>query len=152
MKVAGRKNDGAWTRTNKDIAKLDSGLKSQLAAYINSESDFVDAAYNDMVTLQTTIGVDVPNFPATKADWLSALVTSGIPRQVWFGRLTWTTYTKGGDGKYRADYQSNILQFAKDLRRACKNFFMTLREANNFANVGVTREAGTPGHGGRAPL
>ena len=55
MKIAGRKNDGAWFRTNKAIMALSSTEQAELASYINDSSDFVDAAFNDILALQAEV-------------------------------------------------------------------------------------------------
>ena len=132
MKVAGRKTEGAWFRTNKDIQGLTSTEKTNLAGLIAAGA-YTDAAYNAMESLIAECGLDGVSWPPSKESWCSILVQSGIPHQVWFGRLSWTTYTKVG-GVYKANYQSQIMRFGKDLRKICKTFFFARRQVLDIGN------------------
>jgi hypothetical protein len=140
MKVAGRKTEGAWFRTNKDIQGLNTTEKANLASLIGA-SDYIDAAFNALLSLKDECGLDGVSFPATSLNWATLMCTSGIPHQVWFGRLSWTTYTKVG-GVYKANYQSQIMEFAKDLRKICKVFFFARRQ---LLDLGDSTSAHNPG-------
>lgn len=132
MKVAGRKSEGAWFRTNKDIQGLNVNERGNLASLIGT-SNYIDAAFNALLSLKDECGLDGVSFPPTAASWASIMTQSGIPHQVWFGHLSWTTYSKG-NGKYKANYQSEILAFAKDLRKICKTFFFGRRQLLDLGN------------------
>ena len=132
MKVAGRKNDGAWFRTNKDIQGLTVAEKGNLANLL-AACPSSDNAFNDLLALKDQLSLDGVAFPPTKLNWLTIMTQSGIPRQVWMGHLSWTTYSKTDSG-YKANYQSHILEFSKELRKACKEFFFGRRQLLDLGN------------------
>lgn len=132
MKVAGRKSESAWFLTNKKIQTLNEMERGNLATLIGA-SDNADAAFNALLSLKDECGLDGVPFPASKQAWCSIMIDEGIPHQIWFGRLSWTTYSKVGD-KYVANYQGPISNFAKDLRRICKTFFLGRRQLLDIGN------------------
>lgn len=147
MKIAGRKNDGAWYRANKFIKAASPGVKSLLSAAI-AESLFIDNAYNALVALQTkalgsTATTGGYGLPDTAAEWAATLGTVGIPRQVWFGKLSWTTYSEDGAG-FHPDGASEMHYFGKDLRKIVRNVMLGTRQMYDIANL-ATRQQGNVG-------
>lgn len=147
MKKAGSKNDGAWFRTNKVLVKLDGAQRAVLAGKILA-SDYVDNAYISLTSLAAETGVDAAiSVPSTKALWVATLLARGIPRQVWNGRLTYSTYSKNDDGKWVKNYESGFHYFAKDLRKICRNYILALREVADL----VDKVGGKPKNPGGLP-
>lgn len=146
MKHAGSKNDGAWFRANKVISMLDGTSRVTLGGLI-AGSDFSDLAFTDIQSYADETGVtDALTIPTSKEEWIAAMMAHGIPRQVWNGRWSTTTYALVA-GKRKANYQVNNLQFAKDLRRIVRNFIFALREAKDLLNIvgtGVKNPGGLP--------
>lgn len=156
MKIAGRKNDGAWFRTNcallgnpnKNQQPMTEGERTALINYLDTEMLYADAYYNDLVALQAEAGVTPPEgFPETKLAFLTGLINNGIPRQVWQGKLTFTTYTKQVDGgvtKYVPNYTANARNFANELRGFMKRHLFARRQIRDVFNIG-TASTGNPG-------
>lgn len=152
MKIAGRKNDGAWYRTNKAINDLTisekESLKAKLLEALNNKGE---AWIADMNSLADECGVaHAQNFENWDT-YTNTLVSNGIPRQLWNGRLSFTTYglidgtgVNGVPAKYFANYQSNVHYLAKDLRRFFKYWLMGLREIKDLSNV-LSADLGNPG-------
>lgn len=146
MKIAGRKNDGAWYRANKYIKSLNSTQKLSLAAEMSAGA-YSDAAYNDLVSLATELNIDSGDIPANVNDWCSTMANYGIPRQIWYGRLSFTTYGLSETSEppaLRANYQSNIHYFAKELRKLMKNQAFGTREISDVFNRGDHNPGGWP--------
>jgi len=144
MKIAGRKNDGAWFRTNKAIKTLTpeeaTALQDKLrTALINKAS----AAFTDITSLAAECGVGLPEQMTSVEQWLNGFAVRGIPRQVWNGRFTFTTYSEV-NGKMVANYQSQIHYFAKDLRRFMKYWLLGRRQVKDLENFQAAN-AGNPG-------
>lgn len=139
MKRAGAKNDGAWFRSNKVITGLVGAQQVALATLI-AQLDETDGAYNALTALAAETGVDLGvNFPTTANLWCSRLVSQGIPRQIWYGKLTFTTYHRTGNPgnyKYAPNYNQDIFPFSKKLRKTVRNFIFALRETNDVFDVG----------------
>ncbi len=149
MKIAGRKNDGAWYRTNKVIQGLTPDEVSALAALILIEDVIVHDAYETMNDFYLAAGIiaDEPNQSATKETWVHQMASVGIPRQVWMGRLSFDTYTRtGAPGSYvyTPDHQLAFHVFGKYIRKTCKNFVFARRAALDLNNL-VSRPNGNPG-------
>jgi len=150
MKVAGKKNDGAWFRMNKKIANLtEVGEKENLADLI-AATPTIGAAYSAVMALATSAGLVMTGIPGNGAEWATNLVERGIPRQIWMGRLSWTTTTKTesliGSDEYEQDHQSEIHAFAKDLRAVCYSFFLTRRQLRDIFDLGSALEGNPTGH------
>jgi hypothetical protein len=148
MKIAGRKNDGAWFRMNKVIKVLDADERTALGAKIVACPHFPEA-YNVLTELANEAGMTsgTSGVPATSDDWLQILVTTGIPRQCWFGVLSYDTYTRAGapgSYTYTQDHQEDWFAFGKELRKACKEFIFARRQALDLSNV-ISRQFGNPG-------
>lgn len=146
MKIAGQKNDGAWFRANKAIHALSPENKASLAALLQTLPTATNA-FGAIETLASELGVDPPASPANVGAWCSTLCTSGIPRQVWYGHLTFTTYTRSGASgsfKYTANYQDLMFAFAKDLRKTVINYIKGFRAINDLLDNG-DRNHGNPG-------
>lgn len=147
MKIAGRKNDGAWYRTNKAIQRLSPGAKLALHNLL-VDTDTYNDAFNAIVSLGAETGTDVTAVTPDAESWVGTLASTGIPRQVWYGRLSFSTYTRTGATAtsihYVKNYEPAMFAFSKDLRRICKQFFFGRREVEDLVNV-TTREQGNPG-------
>lgn len=97
MKIAGMKNDGAWFRANrwlrkqstetKDIMKLDVGL---LVAYRLVFKTITDIAQQSGVGDALVLGASPIESHITL---LAQHMATGIPRQVWMGKLSYDVYT-----------------------------------------------------------
>lgn len=146
MKIAGRKNDGAWFRTNKAIHKLSPTDKESFTSALNEAVGLKAAAvFTDMQSLAAECGIAwPPTSTITDAgSWLNSMAQFGIPRQIWNGHFTFTTYAKVG-GKLKANYQTQVHFFAKDLRKFCKEFLFGGRQIKDVFSIGGA-DAGNPG-------
>lgn len=142
MKIAGLKNDGAWFRTNKAIHNLNDAGRSALSAMIKLATVTTqNAAFNDILSLMAECGVpQAPEDAVTTVDaWIGRMVLRGIPRQVWYGKLTFSTYAKTtnleGEDIYVKNYDGNIANFAKQLRKACSKWLHAQRARNDLFDV-----------------
>lgn len=147
MKIAGRKNPGAWYRTNKAIKALSLDDKLALQTYLTTELLFLDSYFNDMVSLAAEAGVSIDSMPVTKDDFIASLVGNGIPLQVWMGKLTFTTYTKeceGADAEYIPNYAASATSFGNELRGFMKRYLHANRQVRDVFNLG-TLGHGNPG-------
>jgi len=148
MKIAGRKNDGAWYRTNKVISTLSSSEASDLKTemlLMTTMSDYQQAIQE----LAGTAGIspDNPSYPAS-ADMLADVYsTKGIPRQSWYGNWSYDTYTKSGTAPnfvYTKDHWLIAQSFGEEIRKLMKRFLMGRRALKDLVNTEV-RAAGNPG-------
>jgi hypothetical protein len=151
MKIAGRKNDGAWFRTNQAIQKLNEDERANLAGSIDN-SPFIDAAYNHMTALIAEVGIAGIAHATNTLQWAQSFANDGIPRQVWFGNLSWDTYTKqprGGFGQTGFKYVKNgefaMREFANDLRKICTRYFLARRQVRDIFNAGSAAEGNVGG-------
>lgn len=141
MKKAGAKNDGAWFRANKAIMAMDSTQRATLSSLITDNCPTIEALFNDLQSLAAEAGLNESSgIPETLSDWLGSLLSKGIPRQIWWGKLTTTSYTRVdgdtiGTYEYIPNYSGNILQAAKELRRVVRNFIFALRESGDVFNL-----------------
>lgn len=147
MKIAGRKNDGAWFRSNRAIQVLAEFQRGVLAQKI-SESAFIDAFLNVMQGICDEVGFEAGSFsdPLTYAQQLVG-PGQGIPRQLWLGKLTHTIYDKttiDGVDRYIPRGQSEAHYFAKDLRKIVTKFIFANRELNDLQDIGGA-DTGNPG-------
>lgn len=139
MKIAGRKNDGAWFRTNKFINKLGVEDRAKLIAAAIANAVLMPqalAAFVEIQSLASTVGVNVAGGLDNGNAWLTKIFTSGIPRQVWYGRYTFMTYSKVG-AKYVPDFGTQLFHFSKLLRRFMKNYLFGLRGWNDLTDTGA---------------
>ena len=148
MKRAGLKNDGAWFRANKFIKSLSEDDRSMLGNIIQNLPT-IDAAFNALVSLQSEVGLSAESgWPDSAGAWGISMALKGIPRQIWYGHLTFTTYALSGEEgsrKATANYQSPIHYFAKDLRRAVSVFKAADRELRDvFDILGRNNPSGLP--------
>ncbi len=148
MKIAGRKNDGAWFRTNKVIRQLDTGeradLRTKLLA-LPSVGSFVGAIQEFAVA--AGISTSHPSYPTDAESLMSTYVTNGIPRQVWYGYWSYDTYAKvtvDDVDKYIKNHATVAQDFGEEIREAMKRYLMARRELKDLANTEV-RSAGNPG-------
>lgn len=156
MKIAGQKNDGAWFRLNKTLKNLRADedtineiydLSTKLMASGRYGDDVMADAFAAMQLLATEAGVTPPASPANAAAWCARLVEIGIPRQLWNGRLSFTTYTRTGEPlsySYSADHQSVFHRAGKHVRFVCKNWLKTRRAIRDLTDTGLASE-GNPG-------
>lgn len=147
MKVAGRKNDGAWYRANVVIKGLSSGERTALAASISS----LDSAANYVGVIQdfyNAAGLSSDeNYPADVSALGLNYTTNGIPRQAWMGVLSYDRYNRegtSGDYTYTPINQANAFAFGKDIRKLMKQFVFARRQAKDLTNV-AARNTGNPG-------
>lgn len=147
MKVAGRKNDGAWYRANLTIKSLSSSerdaLKTKLES-MTSISNFLTAIQD----LYDDAGLSGDaNRPADVNAVAANYSTTGIPRQAWFGVLSWDTYDVtviGGTNKYNPTHRSAAFEFGKEIRKLMKTFTFARRQAKDLTNL-ANRSEGNPG-------
>lgn len=145
MKIAGRKNDGAWYRTNKFLKKLDEAGSAQLAILIAAIPE-ITAAFGAVVDLNSKIGGDTTNWFTTVEAWADALSTN-VPRQVFIGNLSFDTYssiTVGAVTRYTADHATEIRKFSIPLRHVYKEFMFGHRAVADLQNL-KTAQNGNPG-------
>ena len=150
MKIAGRKNDGAWFRANKFISQMGSEAKAALKDQI-MELDSVDLAYNAIAGLAAETGVTSDLFPSDSEAWVDALVAHGIPRQIYMGLLSFDTYSKqlieGTDPErftYVPNHAGPIREFGKEIRHMLKQFLHGIVAVQDLTNTGAMGE-GNPG-------
>lgn len=142
MKIAGRKNPGAWFRANKVIKSLSETERNNLAGLLKGSPN-ADTAFNDFKGMIISAGVTFPGLPTTKDAWCISMAANGIPWQVWNGVLSFTTYTKTG-GKYYPAAQSSMHYFSVDVRKIVTRFLFGRRAAKDVFDVGGPTE-GNPG-------
>jgi len=150
MKLAGQKNDGAWFRLNKTLKTIRASENPDeiydLSARLQT-SAFLEGAYTAITSLAAEAGITMPDSPSTANAWITRLVEIGIPRQVWYGKLSYTTYAfaEGVEHPgFRANYQSEMHYFAKDLRKMCLQWLKTRRAVKDLLDIGLAGE-GNPG-------
>jgi len=160
MRIAGKKNDGAWFRANRNIASLDTeeeknNLAGSIAAIVDvlqpdgESKGGIAAAFSALSELQARAGLVLTGIPTTEAEWARNMVDRGIPRQIWMGRLTWTSTTKTGTGagaEYAADHQSEMHYFAKELRRVVYQYFLVRRQMRDLFDIGAQSQGNVGGH------
>nr|CRY96401.1 hypothetical protein [uncultured prokaryote] len=136
-KIAGRKNDGAWYRTNSDLLNLSGPETAKLVQLIEA-LESLGGAYTVVKNYMTLTGVVDGDFPASSTAWATQLAV-GVPRQIWFGVTTYDYYTKG-DGVYDKLMQNIIFLLSKDLRKLLKQFIFATRETLGLAKLGGENE------------
>jgi len=148
MKIAGRKNDGAWYRTNKVIQSLSTSeaadLKSQMQG-MSSIGGYAEAIQEIAGT--AGISTDNPSYPTDGSDLADTYSKKGIPRQSWYGVWSYDTYTRTGtspDYIYTKDHWQIAQEFGEEIRKLMKRFLMARRALKDLANTEV-RSAGNPG-------
>lgn len=155
MKIAGRKNDGAWFRTNaaiqgnqnQGILPLSSQEKESLIEFLRSNLLYASQYVNNMAGLAVEAGVPVPEALQDAPTFVASLINYGIPRQVWMGKLTFTTYTKVGAGaaaKWVPNYADAAANFGNELRGFIKRWMFARRQIYDVAQVGPA-SGGNPG-------
>jgi len=148
MKIAGRKNDGAWYRTNKVIKTLSVEEATDLATKIEdlpSMPNFLEAV--QAIAGQAGISTTHPSYPASTGTLAQTYSTAGVPRQVWFGNWSYDTYEKTGtapDFVYTKTHWEIAQSFGEEIRKAMKEFLFARRALKDIANV-EDRDAGNPG-------
>lgn len=147
MKIAGRKNDGAWYRANRMIRDLDSGEKMALSgilASLEGASNYL-AVVQDFYLAAGLTGSD--EYPHSVTDLSDNWANHGIPRQTWMGTLSYDTYTRSGepgDYTYTPNHQATAFEFGKELRKAMRDFTFAKRQAKDLTNV-APKDEGNPG-------
>jgi len=109
----------------------------------------IQSAFSALEALQDRAGLVLTGIPANVAEWAENLVARGIPRQIWMGRLSWTSTTKTGTGsgaEYSADHQSAFHYFAKELRRVCYQYFLVRRQMRDLFDIGGLADGNPGGH------
>jgi len=169
MKIAGRKNDGAWFRTNCVLMgnqklgtqPMGETEKTALKAYLITNMLFADAYFNSLLSLQAEAGLVIPAAPTTVAEFIGKLIDEGIPRQVWLGKLTFTTYTKVPTtiqlpsgailNKYVPNYVEHAANFGNELRGFMKRYLFARREIRDVFQLGSALEGNPGGVANAAP-
>lgn len=120
--------------------------RAALAAQIeqmNSASEAFDA----LTEINSAGGLqDAGVLPESLPEW-AGLLASGVPRQVYMGRLSWDTYTKTGTDNgpvYKADHQTQFHVFGKELRKLLKTFLFARRQIKDIGRRFPNAE-GDPG-------
>lgn len=145
MKIAGRKNDGAWFRTNRFLRKISAAQRTRLQALLEG-MDEISQAFEAIRTLSMASGDGGDNWFPTVAAWAEKL-THGIPRQLWYGVLSFDTYKDNGEGttpRYTKVTQPHVTPFSNALRRVMKHFMFVQAELKDLQNV-LGADAGNPG-------
>jgi hypothetical protein len=145
MKLAGAKNDGAWFRSNQQMHGLTDTQKTRLATLIQDLPGM--AAYIAALSaFETKTGVTIQSGTSdfSSATLATTYVTNGIPRQVWFGVMTFDTYTKQADGSYTKDTEPSLRVFAKQLRHTVRRYLFAQRQLNDVTDLGDI-DTGNPG-------
>jgi len=147
MKVSGRKNDGAWYRANKVIQGLDSTEQGDLTALMNGMTS-IGGFYEAIEAIASSGGLSLggSGLATSVGDLADTYATKGIPRQAWFGRLSYDTYTRTGSPgayEYEAEHQSQVHEFGKEIRKLMKKFVFSRRAAKDLSNK-ASRSAGNP--------
>lgn len=143
MKIAGRKNDGAWYRTNKKLQTVGPSAAGVLKTLLVGDTT-IAAMHAVILNLANEGGyVEVPDEIADLDAWVTTLVETGIPRQAWLGVLTWDRYTKDGD-VYTPEHAATWRAGAAQLRKLVTRFFLTRRQINDLGQIGTAQE-GNPG-------
>jgi hypothetical protein len=136
MKIAGRKNDGAWFRTNQAILALSSAQRTSLLAKLNAIAT-LPAFVAALIAFQNKTGVTITGGGSwTASSLMTSYTVSGIPRQVWMGVMTFDTYTKQSSGKYTKDTEPSLRRFAIDLRGTVTQFIFAQREIDDVTDTG----------------
>lgn len=149
MKIAGRKNDGAWFRANKVIKQLNNDEKAALQDLFTLEEKVTQVfqVIQDMAIDAGMIVGQTVNLPEDSEQMLQFWTQNGIPRQVWFGQLSFDSYTKtgtGDDAVYKPDHQSIMFDAGVAVRKIMKKFVFSRRQALDLGNF-APRGAGNPG-------
>lgn len=134
MKIAGRKNDSAWYRANKFIQTLNSDQREALADQMSAGS-YSDGAYNEISAFAAELHVDITATAPNVNAWCLSMATHGIPRQVWYGKYSYVTYSQNGDFKYVPNYGTALFAFSKELRKLMVRATFGFREINDLTNA-----------------
>lgn len=146
MKIAGRKNDGAWFRFNNFVKDADAATRSTLVGIIEG-IDTLQAAHTALVELGEAVGLTDDNIPSTPEEWASIMGTKGVARQVWMGTLSFDTYREGpvvaGRKTYIKEHELAFRKFSVDLRYVVTRFMFGSRAVKDLVNK-KTVEQGNP--------
>jgi len=149
MKIAGRKNQGAWYRTNvwlKDLTGDDrDNVKNQILAQVATLSPFMTKVQD----LATAAGVSIADQPTTADQFVETMMTHGIPLQVWMGKPTFSHYIRSGlpgSYKYKQDGVKEYRKFGKALRTVIKKFQFGNRQVRDIFNLGALGEQNPGGY------
>lgn len=151
MKIAGRKNDGAWFRTNEAIRKLTTEQERANLAGSIAAAPSAAGAFAALTAIIVRTGIQGIPHAANVQEWATSFTHDGIPRQVWNGNLSWAPYTKHpsatglGKATYSKDGEKAIRLFGKDVRRVCKQYFLARRLVRDVYNSGGRAEGNVGG-------
>lgn len=146
MKTAGQKNDGAWFRANRFLKTLGDGGKEALIVELESDLHVI-AMFAAATDLAAVAGyTELPAELGSVDDWIRAMLSTGFPRQVWSGTLTWDTYTASADVPpvYTPDHRDAWRKGAHAIRRIHTRFRLARRQMLDFANF-LPATQGNPG-------
>lgn len=149
MKIAGRKNDGAWFRTNKVIKALSVSQRLAFQVQLGAMTS-LGAYYEEVIERFANLAGMAPGdpgYPDSPQSLVDIWGINGIPRQVWMGLLSYDTYVKTtvlGVDKYTPMGQATAHALGKEIRELCKDFMMARRQALDLSNT-ESRAGGNPG-------
>ena len=144
---------GAWYSANKFLKKLRTGSYAA-ASDANYATDLVTRiaslaeASGFMAVLQdlaTSAGssVTLPTIMELAETWIG----TGIPLEIWMGKLIYDTVTKtvvNGKTRYKQDHAQAVALFAEQLRDVIRTYRLWLRMNEDIENVD-TKDLGNPG-------
>jgi len=148
MKIAGRKNAGAWFRMNKAIKEMTAEDVGFLTTVIGN-LDGIDAAFSAIDTMASQIGFAHADKPSSSSEWAVYMANNGIPLQIWMGNLSYATYTRSGTTgayEYAKDGEAAIRVFGKQLRKAVTKFVFGRRAIRDAFNFGLRSEGNVGGY------
>lgn len=134
MKIAGRKNDGAWERANKYIQKLSAEGRPALQGSIE-QSPSINQYVAGLQEIEDRTGSPLPEGLMTAEAIASRIATVGVTRQMYMGYLTFDTYTKNSKGKYVPDHAALARHFGQDLRQILKEHMFAAAAFADLDNV-----------------
>lgn len=148
MKIAGRKNDGAWARTNLFLADANAELKAGLVVLI-AGMNTLNAGFEALTGLQQDCGVLTTELPTDALAWATTLVNAGIPRQIWMGTLSFDVYQEhtnpAGKKVYTKKYEPAIRAMSIELRYTVTRFIYGIRAVKDLTNKRLRSEGNPSG-------
>lgn len=124
-KIAGRKNEAAWQAGNNFIATLSPDDQADMGQAMEQITTLVSALAAITVAYATT-GIPLPSVLLTITSWVSEMMITGIPLDVWIGKASYDLYSKGEDdeGKtvYKPEMGPALAKAAHDVRQFVKSW------------------------------
>ena len=129
-KIAGRKNQGAWQRTNKAMLQADDSVQTALVTAL-AGSQPINDAFNKIVLYSGSFGLQSEFDYPTVTDWCDTLVETGIPLDIWLGKASYDTYVlKPGSNPpvYQPQLTPVLEKAAIQIRKICKQQLFAARQ------------------------